>query len=366
VIGGGVVGASIAWGLARAGVKPLVLDEGDLARRASRANNALIFVQGKGLAIPHYALWSLVSAERWPQFASELEAETGIDVVLRQVGWFTFCFSQAEVDRRRGDMEKIATITGGRSASYEVLNHHETRDRLPGIGPSVVGSIFCPKDGHVNMLRLFHALHAALAKRKCEYHANRGVLAIEPISEGFKIIGDWGEVRARQVVLAAGIDNERLAPMVGLASPLKRNKGQIIITEKCAPIFPYPYGSNLIMQGDEGGIRIGTCLDTSTDSILTNQSISAVIAKRGILTFPALAALNIVRTWTGFRVMTPDEFPIYEQSDSAPGAFVLSGHSGVTLAANHALALAPQILAGGFGTELSAYTSRRFCVSKVH
>ena len=55
VIGGGVVGSSIAWGLANARLKVAVLDEGDAAYRASRGNFALVWVQGKGLGMPQYS-----------------------------------------------------------------------------------------------------------------------------------------------------------------------------------------------------------------------------------------------------------------------------------------------------------------------
>jgi glycine/D-amino acid oxidase-like deaminating enzyme len=56
VIGGGLVGSAIAWGLARAGQRVAVLDEGDVALRASRGNFALVWVQSKGLGMPAYAL----------------------------------------------------------------------------------------------------------------------------------------------------------------------------------------------------------------------------------------------------------------------------------------------------------------------
>ena len=364
VIGGGLVGASIAWGLARAGVKPLVLDEGDLALRASRANFALVFMQGKGLGFPAYAIACKTAAERWPRFAAELEAETGIDVALRQLGGFSFCMSQAEMDQQGVARERIARETGGRAAKYQVLTRQETRERLPGIGASVAGSIFCAQDGHVNALRVFYALHKAMAARGCEYRAEHKVQSIEPTAEGFSIKGDWGEVQAGKVILAAGIANERLAPMVGLASPLKRDKGQVLVTEKCAPFFPY--GSATICQGDEGGIKLGSSTEALSESILTNQSLTAVIARRAIQVFPRLAALNVVRTWTGFRVMPLDGFPIYDQSASAPGAFVASCHSGLGLAPNHAFELAPQILAGRLEAGFIAFTAGRFCVLQAH
>ena len=80
VIGGGLVGSAIAWGLGRAGARVLVLDEGDLAFRASRGNFGLVWVQGKGRGCPEYARWTRLSADLWPDFAAELGEQTGIDV----------------------------------------------------------------------------------------------------------------------------------------------------------------------------------------------------------------------------------------------------------------------------------------------
>ena len=59
VVGGGLLGAAIAWGLARAGQRVAVLDEGDVALRASRGNFALVWVQSKGLGMPEYAAWTV-------------------------------------------------------------------------------------------------------------------------------------------------------------------------------------------------------------------------------------------------------------------------------------------------------------------
>jgi octopine oxidase subunit B len=91
-----------------------------------------------------------------------------------------------------------------------------------------------------------------------------------------------------------------------------------------------------------------------------------VLADRAARMFPRLAALNIVRSWAALRVMTQDGFPIYDQSTECPGAFVFTCHSGVTLAANHALALPERIIAGNLPAEtFQAFSSRRFHVQKA-
>ena len=72
VIGGGLVGAAIAYGLGRAGLEVALLDEGDVAYRASRGNFGLVWVQSKGLGAPHYQRWTRASAAEWPALAAEL------------------------------------------------------------------------------------------------------------------------------------------------------------------------------------------------------------------------------------------------------------------------------------------------------
>ena len=89
------------------------------------------------------------------------------------------------------------------------------------------------------------------------------------------------------------------------------------------------------------------------------------IAERNVAAFPALKDASIVRVWAALRVMSPDGFPIYEQSSRFPGAFAATCHSGVTLAGAHALALAPAILSGELPERFSPFSSRRFDVPSV-
>ena len=86
VIGGGLVGAALAWGVAGAGRHVALLDEGDVALRAARGNFALVWVQGKGLGRPDYAAWTARSAAAWADFAAALAGETGIDLRYSRPG----------------------------------------------------------------------------------------------------------------------------------------------------------------------------------------------------------------------------------------------------------------------------------------
>lgn len=355
------MGASIAWGLARAGMRPMLLDGEDLSLRASRANFALIWVQGKGLGAPHYARWTIQSARLWPTFAQELRDVTGIDVALKQTGAFTFCLDNRELEMFAEDVATVALELGNDAPEHVVLDHQGTARMVPHIGRDVIGSIYSPMDGDVNSLRLFRALHTGMIKLGASYEPHCEVASIAPENGGFLLSGAWGEVFAERVVLAAGNGNAELAKTVGLQAPVVRSKGQILVTEKCAPFFHYT--SATLRQADEGGVMIGDSQEIDTDRITTDQDISAVLANRAVRTFPHLAQVNVIRSWAGFRVKTPDGLPIYEQSESHPGAYTVMCHSGVTLAANHALIVAQEIAADAKQLARDVFSGRRFHVS---
>jgi hydrogen cyanide synthase HcnC len=360
VVGGGLMGASLAWGLARKGLRVCVLDEGDIALRASRANFALIWVQGKGLGFPEYTAWTKAASVAWPRLALELEAETGIDVSLDQPGGFTLCLSDRELQANVDALKRLHNQPHAVSHPYEVLDHSQTKALLPAIGPDVSGSIYCPLDGHVNSLRLFRALHAALKVQGVDYRADHLVGEIQPQADGFLVKGSWGEISTPKVVLAAGLGNARLAPMVGLEAPMKPSRGQIIVTEKASPFLHYPVVT--IRQTDEGGVMIGDSEEATSANLATDHGISSVMADRAIRMFPLLGDLNVVRTWSALRVMTLDGCPVYERSEAHPGAFMAMAHSGVTLAPQHAYNLATAIAAGFVPDDILVFGTRRFHV----
>ncbi len=360
VIGGGLVGLSLAHGLAGAGLGVTILDEGDVAHRASRGNFALVWVQGKGgggTISPEYADWTLRSADLWPAFAAELAAETGIDTAHARPGGFALCLDEAELEARAAELKRLHNHAPA-SARVEVLDGRAIRAALPFVGPDVVGGTYCAADGHVNSLRVFRALHEAVRLRGAVYRPNAGVETIRPLADGFAITTAAGEVRARRIVLAAGLGNARLAPMVGLHAPVRPERGQIMVTEKLAPFLHHPIVN--IRQTDEGGVMIGDSKEDAGFDERGGLAVMAAIANRAQRLFPVLAQARIVRSWAALRVMSPDGLPIYERSLTHPGAWLATCHSGVTLAAAHARVLASAIATGGWPQELAPFTAARF------
>ncbi|MFA4912408.1 MAG: FAD-dependent oxidoreductase [Burkholderiaceae bacterium] len=357
VIGGGLVGAACTYGLLKQGLNVALLDEGDIAFRASRGNFGLVWVQGKGYGTPQYAKWSLGSSRLWPTFAADLLAETGVNVELQQNGGFHFCLTQEEFDDRAHRLQSLRDAVG-EDYRYEMLHQAELRERLPGVGPQVYGASYSPMDGHVNPLKLFHAMHLACDKRGAIYKVERRVQTVTH-ADGIYTVQSAGDTwQAPRLLLTAGLGNKDLAAQVGLHAPVKPNQGQVLVGERVQPFLKHP--TIFVRQTDEGTIQIGDSLEDMGLDDTTRTDVLARIAQRAIICFPQLAGLNLIRSWAALRVMSPDGFPIYQESSTHPGAFVATCHSGVTLAAAHALRLAPWIAGGHKPAALDVFAGDRF------
>ena len=198
-----------------------------------------------------------------------------------------------------------------------MLGRAETERLLPAIGPDVAGASFCPLDGHADALRLFRALHAGFQKRGGRYLADHAVDAIAPGAGGFRLATPRGEIRAGKLVLAAGLGNARLAPMVGLSAPVRPQRGHILVTERVAPFLAHPLST--LRQTGEGSVMIGDSQEEAGFDNGVDTGVVAAMAARAVRAFPLLARANVVRSWAALRVMTRDGFPIYEQSAVVPG-----------------------------------------------
>lgn len=357
VVGGGLVGSAVAYGIAREGAHVLVIDDGDDAFGASVGNFGLVWVQGKGFGQPAYAAWTRESARLWPSFANALRDETGVDAQLLQPGGFDLCFSDEELEARAKQLHQLSDDAGG-DYPFEVLGNTDLRARIPEIGGSIAGATYTSMDGHVNPLKLLLGLRKGLAHRNVHIVTSERVVRIDSQAGGFVVHGQRAHWSTARVVLAAGLGNKDLAPMVGLQAPVVPIRGQVLISERVATFLRFPTAT--VRQTNEGTVQLGDSLENvGFDSGVTTDILSE-IATRGLRAFPMLRDVRLVRAWGALRVMTPDGFPIYEESTTCPGAFNISCHSGVTLAAVHAERLAGWITGKRQVANLRAFAADRF------
>ncbi len=364
VIGGGLVGSALTYGLVEAGARVTMLDEGDVAFRASRGNFGLVWVQSKGDGMHEYASWTRISSDLWGGFAEALQAETGVDVGHHRPGGLELCLDEEEYDAYAGSIRRMHNQPDAGANDRSMIDGDEVRRMEPHVGPEVIGASFCPHDGVVNPLLALRALHAIANRAGVVRHSTGPVTGIRPDGDGFRVdTADGSSWFADRVVLAAGNGNRALAGHIGLEVPVSPERGHILVTEPVRPLFNHVLGQ--VRQTDEGTVMLGATKESVGFDTGIAPDMIRTISSRAVRKVPLLRRLQVIRAWSALRIMSPDGFPIYAESAEYPGAFVVTCHSGVTLAAAHALRLAPRLLQPGFNEHFAAFSPGRFDVSQA-
>jgi glycine/D-amino acid oxidase-like deaminating enzyme len=365
VIGGGTVGAAVAYGLARRNVRVVLLDGEDRDFRAATANFGLVWQHGKGMNMPAYQQLTHNSVGLWPDFSAELADATAIDLQLEQNGGLAMCVGEAEFEQRSATLKRLHNQFGSTEPDWQMLDRDELSRLMPKarLGPEVTGASFGRRDGHVNPLRLLAALHTGIVRLGGEVRGGCTVRLLKKDGDAFTAEFALGTASAARVVIAAGLGTKALASQVGLEIPVRPQRGQILVTERIEQFLPLPTLD--IRQTREGTVMIGATHEEVGFDSSTSLTAAASLSHDAIRRLPALGEVRLVRQWAGLRIMTPDGHPIYAESVTHKGAFVAQCHSGVTLAATHATLLAKAIEAGHLTPSFDAFHQRRFDVPQI-
>lgn len=366
VVGAGMVGAAVGYGLTGMNRRVLMLDGADTDFRAAKANFGLVWVQGKGLGDPAYQRLSIQAAQAWPELARNLQADSGIELAYERAGGLVFCLGEGEFSARAALVNRWNAQTPEYPPLARMLDRNELRRRFPSmrLGDEVVGASFGELDGAVNPLRLLAALQTAYLRRGGHLRSNHQVTAIDQLrGGGFEVTAGSYRARGERVVVAAGLGSAKLGPMVGLHVPMRPQRGQLIVTERLAPLLPLPNSG--LRQTAEGTVMIGATQEEVGYDLTTTSVAASRLARRAVRILPDLAKAKVVRQWSCLRIMTPDGSPVFASSDTHPGADIVTCHSGVTLASIFAGEYAQALVSGSLSSNLKFFHHERFNVQKV-
>jgi glycine oxidase len=321
VIGGGAVGAACAREIASRGKSVLVLDRGTEDGQAWRAAAGMLAAQTDGGGEDPLYEFGLAGRELIYAVAPELQESTGIDLALRRDGIARVALTEDEVGSLRGK------VAWQRQQGHLVdwLDAAETRSRYPWAGKAH-GALWAPHDGAIDPKKLVEALLADATAKGAR--VERGpVLSV--LREGDRVSGvqtAQGTWRAEHVIIAAGAWSGRIE---GLPRPVSVEpvRGQMAA-------FPWPAGAEqaivqgsgvyVVPRGDEA--IVGSTMEAAgfrPES--TPAGLAHLFAKASALV-PALAHLEVRRTWAGLRPGTPDGLPIIGPEPRAAGLWYATGH----------------------------------------
>jgi glycine oxidase len=324
VIGGGVIGLSVAYELAGQGIAVHLLDQGALGQEASWAGAGILPPGNPAFSIsPEQRLRSLSHA-RWPSLTEELQTRTGIDNGFRRCGGIEL--------RLDGPADQLqAEITDWRDQGVEVAEGsiEDIRRREPDITRQAVAGYRLPALSQVRNPRHLKALMAACAAKGVRFSSGTPVLGFDRHAE--KIVGvktPSGTFRAGAFCLCAGAWSAGLADAVNLRIPVRPIRGQIV--QLSAQPLPFTHvlqsGSRYVVPRPDGRVLVGS---TEEDAGFEKRKTAAAVAE--LIGFasdlvPSLADATVERCWSGLRPGSPDGLPYLGRVPGTENLYVAAGH----------------------------------------
>jgi glycine oxidase len=362
IVGAGIAGLAIGWRLAQAGAQVEIFERGTAGRGATWAAAGMIIAGGE-LEEGSADLARLARGARqlWPEFAAELESESGCTLDYSETG--SLLVARDETSARA--LEQRAARIAASSGRAEWLARKELRKREPLLSLELHGALHVPEDARVDNRLAGEALRVALAKRNAVVHENTEVSGLT-ITDGRVrgIVCGGSTIGGDTIVVASGAWMNELHGTAGVLPPISPAKGQMICVRPPPDTkLPRPLiGSDdvyVVPRGDR--ILIGaTVEDVGFDTSVSREACDGLLSAAARI-IPAVAAWRISQMWAGLRPRTPDGAPVLGET-AVSGLFVAGGQyrNGILFAPAVADAMRRVVLNGEIASEIRAFDPRRF------
>jgi sarcosine oxidase subunit beta len=329
IIGGGVIGLSIAYHLAARGCRRVCVLERDLIGQGATAKaTGGIRQQFSSEINIRLSQESLKCFERF-------EEEMGCSADFRQVGYLFLASSEMDW----AWLQEAATLQRRLGVPVEFLTPEEAWRLVPGLRiDDLLGATFCGTDGIADPYTVVQVFARQARRLGVRILEGREVVAIRVEAGRARGVGLRGAeaVAADVIINAAGVHAREVGLMAGIEIPVEPHHRQVFVAEPLAA-FPGPVpltvdlksgsyihvepNGGIVMGGGDHSDRRG--FDESLDWSLLPRLIEAVTHR-----FPALEGARIRRGWAGLREMTPDELAIVGPVSQVEGLYLAAGFSG--------------------------------------
>jgi sarcosine oxidase subunit beta len=327
IIGGGIVGASTAFHLAKQGQKDIVLCERDLLAQASTG----LCVGGIRQQFSHPA--NILLSQEAVRLFERFEEVFGVDIQFRQAGYIFLAQDSVTWD----DVKKSVQVQHKYGVPVELLSPKEIKSRWPYLEvKDLKGGTFCPEDGYADPYSV--AMAFAHAARKLGVHISEQTHVTAISIEQSRIQGiqtTQGPISVPTVVNTAGAWGGEVARMAGLDIPVQPYRRQVFAT-KAFDLIPRPVpmvidlDSLFYFRGEDPCIILGMSDPKETPSFNTHvdRSFLERVIDAAVNRAPVLEKAEILKGWGGLYAITPDENPIIGAIPEILGFFCAVGFSG--------------------------------------
>ncbi len=324
IIGGGVIGLSVAYELAGQGASVQILERGSFGREASWAGAGMIMPADPQRATTYEARLRAESFIRWPAWSRQLFDETGIDNGFVNCGGI-----QLSAESSAAELAHSAQKLRADGAVVEELNTDELRRLEPNINREITNAIHLPQMCQVRNPRHLKALIAACHARGVVMTTGAAVMNFE--RQGSHITAAntaTGTIRADQFVVCGGAWSQSILAAAKCSIEVEPVRGQIVLLEDLTQPLRriIEVGTRYLVPRADGKILIGSTEEwTGFDKGNTAEAVAELIRFATDLV-PALKAAHVDRFWSGLRPHAKRRTPILGQIPETDNLFVAAGH----------------------------------------
>jgi glycine oxidase len=326
VIGGGVIGLTTAYFLAREGIAVEVMDKGEFGREASWAGAGILPPCSLARARTPLERLRAHSVALYPSLSAELRDRTGVDNgYLRSGGLELTTLNECSAEEWQNE-----------GITREPVDGKRLRDLEPALAAELGSAYYLPDMAQVRNPRHVKALLAGCQALGVRFHPGCPVLDWE--IQGQRIVGvrtNTALARAEQFLLAAGAWSDTLLARTGWRPGIHPVRGQIALLNSGIPVFRriLLWGSRYLVPRPDGRVLVGsTEEEAGFDKRTTATAIRDLLALACDLA-PSLAEAHLERCWAGLRPGSPDGLPYLGAVPGLENLFVAAGHfrSGIQL-----------------------------------
>lgn len=348
IIGGGVVGSSIAYHLSERNKEGiLVLEKNFPLSGTSGSTQAWVWVHNKTPS--WYAEFNMYSAELYPYLSKKIG-----DIEYKRTGGLSPFFNEAD----REKAEQLANAYKPLGIKIKVLSRKEALEKEPSLNPDVVGATFSTIDGNVNPFRLVDRYMRAAKKNGVQYSTYNKVTEIQKLNGQFTVVSEKGTFVCKNLVLAGGTWSRELGKLIKVTIPVNQLRGQILVTEPLKPFLHYTISG--LRQAFNGEVLIGYSMEKEGFNRATTLDVIQETANLAVHYVPSLRKAKVVRAFSGIRAMPEDGLPILGEIPGIENLYVAATHSGVTLSPLIGTLMTELILDGDTSIPIDRYSISRF------
>ncbi|WP_085522709.1 NAD(P)/FAD-dependent oxidoreductase [Tuberibacillus sp. Marseille-P3662] len=350
IIGGGIMGAAIAYYCSKAGLDITVLEKKELASGTSSRCDGNILAIDKDPGFD-----SQMSLES-QQLVHELNKDLELSFEYRNPGSILVCENDQELDAA----QKWVNQQQDAGLDFKMLDREDLRNESNYFADDLYGGLECKTDSTVNPYMLTYSMFHSAQKYGATLYTHTEVKNVSRNNTGQFVLKTSGETfTANKVVNACGVWAPFIGEMLDVDVPIKPRKGQIIVASREQPVglrkvmeFGYliskfggervvdpvtdKYGVALVFEPTESqNFLIGSSREFNGFDLKVNQEVTKYIAKRAVRFYPKMADMMAIRTYAGLRPWTEDHLPIVSHVEEVPGFYIAAGHEGdgISLAA---------------------------------